>query len=56
VAARPERRLALRLAWAASVLLLVGMGAAGWIYRAEISAAWPPAKRLYSLLETPRGG
>jgi predicted Zn finger-like uncharacterized protein len=40
----------LRLAWAASVLLLLGLGAAAWLYRSPISIAWPPTMRLYALL------
>ncbi|WP_165982330.1 zinc-ribbon domain-containing protein [Dankookia rubra] len=38
---------ALRLAWAASLLAVLGMGTALWLFRAEIVGAWPPAARLY---------
>ncbi|WP_200306072.1 hypothetical protein, partial [Paracraurococcus ruber] len=43
-------RLALRAAWAASLLSLAGMLAALWLFRVEIVAAWPPAARLYLLV------
>ena len=51
----PRRNVPLRLAWAASVLLLVGMGAAGWVYRAELGEAWPPARRMLSLVSAASG-
>ena len=38
---------ALRLAWAASLLAVLGIGLALWLFRAEIIEAWPPAARLY---------
>ena len=41
--------LALRLAWAASLLAVLGMVVALWLFRAEIVQAWPPAARLYLL-------
>jgi predicted Zn finger-like uncharacterized protein len=40
---------ALRLAWAASLLAVLGMVVALWLFRAEIVEAWPPAARLYLL-------
>jgi predicted Zn finger-like uncharacterized protein len=43
---------ALRLAWAASLLAVAGTVVALWVFRAEISAAWPPAARLYLMLGT----
>ncbi|WP_165838960.1 zinc-ribbon domain-containing protein [Roseicella frigidaeris] len=39
--------LALRLAWAGSLLVLLLFGLALWLFRAEVAAAWPPAARLY---------
>jgi predicted Zn finger-like uncharacterized protein len=42
--------LALRLAWVASLLAVLGIGAALWLFRAEIVEAWPPAARLYLML------
>jgi predicted Zn finger-like uncharacterized protein len=47
---------ALRLAWAASLLAVVGMGAALWLFRAEIVEAWPPAARLFLMLGTTAQG
>jgi predicted Zn finger-like uncharacterized protein len=41
---------ALRLAWAASVLAVVGMGMVIWLFSTEIVEAWPPAARLYLML------
>lgn len=54
---RPQRAgPALRLAWAASLLaVLSGVGAL-WLFSAEISAAWPPAARLYHLFEPTAAG
>jgi len=42
--------LALGLAWAASVLVVLLLLVAGFRWRAEIAAAWPPSARLYSAL------
>jgi predicted Zn finger-like uncharacterized protein len=42
-----EADTALRLAWAGSLLLLLLLGLALWLFRDEIVAAWPPAARLY---------
>ena len=36
-------------AWAATVVLLAGLGLAAARYRAEIMQAWPPSQRLYAL-------
>ncbi|WP_052213832.1 zinc-ribbon domain-containing protein [Belnapia sp. F-4-1] len=49
---RPSRRpgLALAAAWAASALALAGLATALLAYQAPITAAWPPAARLYVLL------
>ena len=41
-------KLALRLAWAASVLVLLSAIAGLFAARAAIVAAWPPSMRLYS--------
>jgi predicted Zn finger-like uncharacterized protein len=52
LAANPVRtpsRLPLGLAWAASVLVLVLAVWAGFAWRADIAAAWPPSARVYGL-------
>jgi hypothetical protein len=51
----PQRNPALALAWMASVLLLLGLFGAGWLYREEIAVAWPPAQRVLVLIEPARG-
>ena len=43
--------LPLRLAWAASLLLLLGAGAAAVLWRETLVAAWPPLARLFQLLK-----
>jgi hypothetical protein len=40
----------LRLAWAASVLILVLLAWAAYGWRAEIMHAWPASERLYAAL------
>lgn len=45
-----QRRLALPLAWIASVLALLLLAAAVLVFRAEIASAWPPAVRFYAAL------
>jgi hypothetical protein len=47
--AQTPSRLPLRLAWAASVLLLVLAVWAAFAWRADIAAAWPPSGRVYAL-------
>ncbi|WP_084112617.1 zinc-ribbon domain-containing protein [Belnapia moabensis] len=49
---KPPRRarLALAAAWAASALVLIGFVIALLAWQAPITAAWPPAARLYVLL------
>ena len=42
-------RLPLRLAWTASVLVLVLAVWAAFAWRADIAAAWPPSGRVYGL-------
>ena len=36
--------------WAASVLILVGLGAGAVLSRDSLKAAWPPSQRLYGAL------
>ena len=36
-------------AWAASILLLIGLGFAAVNFRAEIMQVWPPVQRLYAV-------
>jgi predicted Zn finger-like uncharacterized protein len=45
----PQSRLRLRVAWAASIVLLAlgAWGAFGW--RGQIIDAWPPSARMYAL-------
>ena len=40
----------LKLAWAASIALLLGCGATLYVQRAALIAAWPPSLRLYAVL------
>lgn len=47
--ARTPSRLPLRLAWTASVLVLVLAVWAAFAWRADIAAAWPPSGRVYGL-------
>jgi predicted Zn finger-like uncharacterized protein len=47
--AQTPSRLPLRLAWAASVLVLVVAVWAAFAWRADIAAAWPPSGRVYAL-------
>jgi predicted Zn finger-like uncharacterized protein len=46
---RPSSRLRLRLAWLASLTVLVGLAWATYAWRAEIVMAWPPSARMYSV-------
>lgn len=43
-------RLALAAAWLVSLALVAGGLAALWVWRAEVSALWPPARRLFAWL------
>ncbi|MGX9964664.1 zinc-ribbon domain-containing protein [Roseomonas sp. F4] len=45
----PPDRFALA-GWVLTLLVLVGVAYAGFAFRAEVMAAWPPAQRLYGLL------
>jgi predicted Zn finger-like uncharacterized protein len=49
-ATRRRHGVMLALAWAASVLAVLLLLAAGFVWRADIAAAWPPSARLYSAL------
>jgi hypothetical protein len=44
----PVSHLRLRLAWAASLALIVLLGWAGYAWRAQIVEAWPPSARMYA--------
>jgi predicted Zn finger-like uncharacterized protein len=55
-AAPPPAGTALRLAWAASLLAVLGLAVALWLFRVEIVQAWPPAARLYFMLGTTAQG
>jgi predicted Zn finger-like uncharacterized protein len=43
------RRIALA-AWAASILLLLGLAAGAVVWRQQIMAAWPPSERVFVAL------
>ena len=49
VSAPTQGKLALRLAWAASVLVLLLAIVGLYVGRAKIMGAWPPSARLYSV-------
>ena len=46
----PPGRVGLRLAWAASGLVLAMALAAAFVWRAEVVRAWPPSLRVYAAL------
>jgi predicted Zn finger-like uncharacterized protein len=46
--ALPQSNLRLRLAWAASVLLIVLCAAGAVAWRAQIVESWPPSARMYA--------
>ena len=48
--ARPESSTLLRLAWAASLVLLVLAAGAAYTWRGQIVAAWPPSAHAYAAL------
>ena len=47
----PPRRSSpwLKLAWAASILVLLLAVASAYVWRGEIIAGWPPSVRAYAL-------
>jgi hypothetical protein len=47
--ARPKPMLALRLAWAATLVALAVAVWAAYAWRSPIMAAWPPSARAYSM-------
>lgn len=47
---RGTRRTALRVAWAASVVVILTLLWSGYAWRADVMAHWPPSTRLYSML------
>ncbi len=54
--APPRSALALRAAWAASILAVGALLLLLWLYRVDIVAAWPPAARLFLLFGSPAQG
>ena len=50
LATPPRGRFGLRLAWAASGLLVAMALAAAFVWRAEVARAWPPSLRVYAAL------
>jgi len=49
-AAMPRRSTGLRLAWVASVVILVAALVAGVVWRDRIAQVWPPSLRVYAAL------
>ncbi len=47
---REPRRLVARLAWVALVLVFTGVLLGGVVFQSAITAAWPPAERLYAMI------
>jgi predicted Zn finger-like uncharacterized protein len=39
----------LRIAWALSLVVLIALAVAAYVWRAQIVAAWPPSARAYAL-------
>jgi predicted Zn finger-like uncharacterized protein len=46
---KPRANWGLRLAWLASVLVLIAAGVTLYAERAAVMTAWPPSQRLYGL-------
>ena len=46
---RPPSRTRLRMAWAASLVVLVLLVLGGYAWRDQIAAAWPPSARMYAV-------
>jgi len=51
--ASPPSRLGWRLAWLATLALLVVFGGAAYIWRSEIVEFWPPSARVYAAFGVP---
>ena len=50
--------LPLRIAWAATIIALLVLAAAAWVWRTEVMHAWPASQRLYhalGVMQTPTG-
>ncbi|MDR3538274.1 MAG: zinc-ribbon domain-containing protein [Acetobacteraceae bacterium] len=47
---RQESPRSLRIAWIASIVVLVGLLVAGLVWRRGIMAGWPPSARLYGMV------
>ncbi len=47
---REPRRLVARLAWAALVIVFTGALLGGAVFQSAITAAWPPAGRIYAMI------
>jgi predicted Zn finger-like uncharacterized protein len=54
--AGPPSRLPLRLAWAASLVVVGLMIWGGYAWRSQIAAAWPPSTRMYAAFGLSTGG
>jgi predicted Zn finger-like uncharacterized protein len=46
--ALPQSRFRLRMAWAASLLLLILAGWGAYTWRSQIVEVWPPSARMYA--------
>ena len=47
--APPPSANGLRIAWAASLAVLVALAGAAYLWRAQVESAWPPSARAYAL-------
>lgn len=52
LSAHPARRPSangLRIAWAVSLVALIALAAAAYVWRAQVVSTWPPSARAYAL-------
>lgn len=47
---RRRRERASALAWALTVLTLLALAGAAYVWRADVQAAWPPSQRAYAAI------
>jgi len=48
--AKPPSTLGLRVAWVASLLIIVAVLTGAYAWRSHVIAAWPPSERAYTFL------
>jgi predicted Zn finger-like uncharacterized protein len=53
--ARPPSKSGLKLAWAASIFVIVLALVGAFAWRSSVVAAWPPSERVYALFGLQRG-